>query len=59
MPYTVSIKPKAEKYLAALRDARLYRRLRDEIAALAENPRPPGCVKLQGGDEHYRVRVGD
>ena len=59
MPYTVSIKPKAEKYLAALRDVRLYQRLREEIAALAENPRPPGCVKLQGESELYRVRVGD
>ena len=58
MPYTVSIKPKAEKYLDGLRDARLYQRLRDSIGGLAENPRPPGCVKLQGGDELFRVRVG-
>ncbi len=59
MPYTVSIKPKAEKYLTALRDARLYRRLRQAIGALAENPRPPGCLKMQGNEELYRIRVGD
>jgi mRNA interferase RelE/StbE len=29
------------------------------LHALENNPRPPGCVKLQGGDELYRVRVGD
>ena len=59
MPYTVSLKPQAEKFLAGLRDARLYRRLRESIDGLADNPRPPGCVKLQGGSELYRVRVGD
>jgi mRNA interferase RelE/StbE len=59
MAYTVSIKPKAEKYLAGIRDRRLYQRLREAIGELASNPRPPGCVKLQGGDELYRVRAGD
>ena len=59
MPYTVSIKPKAEKYLAGIRDRRLYRRLRDAIAGLANNPRSPGSIKLHGKDEFYRLRVGD
>jgi mRNA interferase RelE/StbE len=59
MAYTVSIKPKVEKYLAGIRDRRLYGRLRDAISELGGNPRPPGCVKLQGADELYRVRVGD
>ena len=59
MPYTVSIKPRAEKYLAAIRDVRLSLRLREAIDALAENPRAPGNVKLQGEGELYRVRVGD
>jgi mRNA interferase RelE/StbE len=59
MPYTVSIKPKAEKYLDGVRDRRLYRRLRDAIGELAINPRSPGSIKLQGGNELYRVRVGD
>ena len=59
MPYTVSVKPKAEKYLAGIRDARLYVRLREAIYGLAEDQHPPGSVKLQGEGELYRVRVGD
>jgi mRNA interferase RelE/StbE len=59
MPYTVSIKPRAEKFLEGIRDARLYRRLRNAIRALASDPRSPGSIKLQGAEELYRVRVGD
>ncbi len=59
MPYTVSVKPKAKKYLAGIRDARLYQRLSDTISNLASDPRPPDCLKMQGGDGLYRVRVGD
>ena len=59
MPYTVSVKPRAEKYLDGIRDARLYQRLRDAIGGLASNPRPPGCLKMHGEDALYRVRVGD
>jgi mRNA interferase RelE/StbE len=29
------------------------------IVALAENPRPPGCVKLVGGRSDWRIRIGD
>jgi len=32
-------------------------RILDRIAALAVNPRPPGCEKLSG-QERYRVRQG-
>ena len=28
------------------------------IQALAENPRPPGCEKLAGSGDRYRVRQG-
>ncbi len=59
MPYTVSIKPKAEKYLEGIRDVRLYQRLRDAIGGLASDPRPAGCLKMEGEDGLYRVRVGD
>ena len=29
------------------------------ILALAEEPRPPGVVKMHGGGGYYRLRVGD
>jgi len=35
------------------------RRIRARIGGLADNPRPPGCVKLSGAPERWRVRVGD
>ncbi len=35
--------------------ARLFLR----IESLADNPRPPGCKKMQGGDRQWRIRVGD
>jgi len=59
MPYTVSLKPRAEKYLAGIRDVRLFCRLRDAIDALADNPHPAGSLKLQGADDLYRIRIGD
>lgn len=59
MPYQVTFERQAQKYLTGLRDARLLRRLRETLAELATDPRPQGSVKLQGGDELYRVRVGD
>jgi mRNA interferase RelE/StbE len=59
MPYTVSINPKAEKFLAAVRDAKLYRRLRKAVDELSFAPRPVGCLKMQGDQELYRIRVGD
>jgi mRNA interferase RelE/StbE len=27
--------------------------------ALAEDPFPPGCMKLSGSERSYRIRVGD
>jgi len=37
----------------------VQRRLALSIHALKENPRPPGCERLQGAEVLYRVRVGD
>ncbi len=59
MAYTVSVERQAAKFLRDLTDRRLHSRLRETIDGLAENPRPPGCVMLQGGEELFRVRVGD
>ena len=57
--YRLDYEPKARKQLRAIRDRRLLVALEREIAALAVDPRPPGCLKLVGQKDHWRVRVGD
>lgn len=34
-------------------------RLRERIAALADDPRPAGVEKIQGYEDHYRIRIGN
>jgi mRNA interferase RelE/StbE len=57
MSYAVLILRRAQKELADLPKAD-YERVRDALAALAENPRPTGCKKLTGR-EGWRIRSGD
>jgi mRNA interferase RelE/StbE len=38
---------------------RIRSRLGNAIRALAADPRPPGCRKLVGGTDYFRIRVGD
>ena len=58
MPYAIQIKASALKALEKLPQA-LRVRIRDRIAALAANPRPPGAVKLSAADDFWRIRAGD
>ncbi|MDC8448180.1 MAG: type II toxin-antitoxin system RelE/ParE family toxin [Nitrospira sp.] len=57
-PYSVVIKRSAEKELKALPSGDL-KRLIIRIRGLAQQPRPPGCEKLSGESERYRIRQGD
>jgi mRNA interferase RelE/StbE len=57
MSYEVLILRRAQKELADLSKTD-YERVRDGIAALADNPRPVGCRKLVGR-EGWRIRSGD
>ena len=57
MSYAIHILRRAQKELADL-PGDAYERVRDAIRALAQNPRPPGCLKLTGR-EGWRVRTGD
>ncbi|WP_374641497.1 type II toxin-antitoxin system RelE/ParE family toxin [Tabrizicola sp.] len=57
--YRIDYTPQAEKQLRAIRDARLSTPIRRAIEKLAVNPRPPGCLKLVGEVNQWRVRVGD
>lgn len=56
--YTVEISRQAVKATAGLERSDQLR-IRAAIDLLADEPRPPGCVKLAGEASAYRVRVGD
>ena len=56
MSYQIQILRRAQKALARL-PKQDYERVRDAIAALSDDPRPPGCKKL-AGREGWRIRVG-
>lgn len=57
--YSVKLSARAADWLEECLDARLRKRISQTIDALAANPRPPGCVKLLGEDNVWRVRVSD
>ena len=59
MRNSVFLSRRAEKFLARLRDANLYGKLRTAIDHLEQSARPSGCVKLAGEPDLYRIRVGD
>ena len=59
MSYAVQLEKSAARFLLRLRDAKLKSRLDEAIESLADDPRPPGCRKLAGTSDRYRVRVGD
>jgi mRNA interferase RelE/StbE len=56
--YRVLLERGAERDLARL-SSEIHDRVIAAIQALANNPRPPGCRKLAGSKNDWRVRVGD
>jgi mRNA interferase RelE/StbE len=56
--YSLDIKQSAQKELDALVD-KLFARIDAKILQLADNPRPPGCKKLKGYEDQWRIRIGD
>lgn len=56
MSYTISITRRAQRELARL-PAKGYEHVRDAIFALAQDPRPRGCLKLTAR-EGWRIRIG-
>jgi mRNA interferase RelE/StbE len=56
--YSLEIKQSAQKELDALDDV-VFKRTDRKISALADNPWPPGCKKLRGYKNQWRIRVGD
>ena len=57
--YRVLLRPPAQRFLRKLRDTSLTARLVAAMRDLASQPRPPGCDKLVGPEDLYRIRVGD
>lgn len=55
--WTVKFDRRGKKDFLAIKDMRLARRIRGAIHALADDPRPPGCRKLEGRETEWRVRV--
>ncbi len=56
--YDVELTSSAERELKML-SGQLIARMVPRLESLASNPRPPGCKKLRGGDNEWRIRVGD
>lgn len=57
MAYRVELKTPAVRVLASLPRSD-QQRIRTRIDMLAENARPPGCKKLAGENDLYRIRAG-
>jgi mRNA interferase RelE/StbE len=56
--YSVLIKRSAAKEIEAVDQKKDRTRLVERIRSLGADPRAPGCEKLAGPDDLYRVRVG-
>jgi mRNA interferase RelE/StbE len=56
--YAVEIKPSARRELERL-TSKVIERIFPRIEGLGLEPRPAGCKKLKGGQQDWRIRVGD
>jgi mRNA interferase RelE/StbE len=56
--YNVRLKASAVREIEQIEPKRARRQVVNRIGALADDPRPPGCEKLSGQSDRYRVRQG-
>jgi mRNA interferase RelE/StbE len=56
--YRIELVPAAARQLGSLPKKQQVR-ITSKIDGLSSDPRPPGCVKLGGSEDIYRIRVGD
>ena len=54
--YQVVLAPAAERQFAKLRH-QAREMIAATLLALARNPHPPGCIKLTGAENLWRIRV--
>jgi mRNA interferase RelE/StbE len=58
MSYTIIVPKPVQKQLDELPNI-VRHRVIERIALLAQEPLPPGAIKLQGYENNYRIRIGD
>jgi mRNA interferase RelE/StbE len=56
--YEVVLERAAERDLRRL-SGEAFDRIIGHIKALSRNPRPPGCHKITGSKNDWRIRIGD
>ena len=56
--YEVLLERRAERDLKKL-PGQVFHRIVPSIAGLAENPKPPGCRKISGSKNDWRIRIGE
>lgn len=58
MAYQVEIAPAAKRQIKKLVKP-IQELIIQRLEQLADNPRPPGVLKMEGEENLYRVRIGD
>ncbi|GIK58825.1 MAG: type II toxin-antitoxin system RelE/ParE family toxin [Chloroflexi bacterium] len=56
--YQIEWKHSAQKELRKL-PAEMIQKIMEAVDALSENSFPPGCRKLAGSDQTWRIRIGN
>jgi mRNA interferase RelE/StbE len=56
--YEVYLESSAQNDLKRL-SASIFHRIIPKVKSLAETPRPPGCHKIAGSKNDWRIRIGD
>jgi mRNA interferase RelE/StbE len=56
--YSVRLRASAVREIEHIEPKKVRRQVVRRIGALADDPRPPGCEKLSGQSDRYRVRQG-
>jgi len=56
--YEVLLERRAERDIRKL-TAQVFHRIIPHIKALAEDPKPPGCRKIAGSKNDWRIRIGE
>ncbi len=57
MPYGVKLMPGARRGLEAVPED-VRERVAEALRRLSDNPRPPGCRKVESRDPLWRIHVG-